>query len=254
MADEKRGHGRVPFQLGRRYKEVGPDLGRLYEAWQVGTGLPGVVLIPSKRMNWQPEGLWLFEMSCQRGPVTIEMVLGQAPPSVHVPELMNVLAMMKAAIERVENNPRLRAHFARGPLFPQEPWTPRVHPERRPRKLHATATGPLLLLLLGVWLRDTNRTEHLEALFSERTLPTDAPALIGAEESQAKIPAYPLPPKPFRNQAMAPCKTRGEIAINGGCWMELAQRPPCYENQAEYQGKCYMPVAKENRLPQSAEP
>jgi hypothetical protein len=68
--------------------------------------------------------------------------------------------------------------------------------------------------------------------------------------------SYPLPSQPFRNQAKAPCKTQvGEVEINGGCWVALEQRPPCYENRAEYQGKCYLPVSKDRGgLPQSVEP
>ncbi len=49
-----------------------------------------------------------------------------------------------------------------------------------------------------------------------------------------------------------------EVEIHGGCWVELAKRPPCYENQAEYGGKCYLPVSARSRdkkrEPQSLQP
>jgi hypothetical protein len=65
--------------------------------------------------------------------------------------------------------------------------------------------------------------------------------------------AYPLPAKPFRNQAKVPCMPRkGEVEINGGCWVALEKRPPCHENQAEHQGKCYMPVAEREKPEPSA--
>jgi hypothetical protein len=67
--------------------------------------------------------------------------------------------------------------------------------------------------------------------------------------------AYPLPEKPVRNQATAPCSTKtGEVEINKGCWVALEKKPPCFGNQAEYQGKCYLPVRKPEALPQSASP
>lgn len=40
---------------------------------------------------------------------------------------------------------------------------------------------------------------------------------------------------------------KGEVEINGGCWVELARRPPCYGKQAEYRGKCYLPVSARSR-------
>ncbi|HYO57916.1 hypothetical protein [Archangium sp.] len=73
----------------------------------------------------------------------------------------------------------------------------------------------------------------------------DAPALVQTARPNPSAITYPLPAKPFRNQAKAPCLPRkGEVEINGGCWVELAKRPPCYDDQAEHQGKCYMPVAE----------
>ncbi|WP_395819369.1 hypothetical protein [Archangium minus] len=76
------------------------------------------------------------------------------------------------------------------------------------------------------------------------------PPLVQTGDSSAADITYPLPAKPFGNQAKAPCKPKkGEVEINGGCWVELAKRPPCYDDQAEYQGKCYLPVA-ERRPPE----
>jgi len=80
-----------------------------------------------------------------------------------------------------------------------------------------------------------------------------APALINKRSLGVGPIAYSLPEKPFIDQAKAPCLTKeDEVEINGGCWMELARRPPCREKQAEYRGKCYLPVsASSRREPQS---
>jgi hypothetical protein len=42
---------------------------------------------------------------------------------------------------------------------------------------------------------------------------------------------------------------KGEVELNGGCWVALEKRPPCYDDQAEYQGKCYLPVSARSRKP-----
>jgi anti-sigma-K factor RskA len=84
-------------------------------------------------------------------------------------------------------------------------------------------------------------------------VPLNAATLVQTEEPNSSGITYPLPTKPFGNQAKAPCKPRkGEVEINGGCWVELAKRPPCYDDQAEYQGKCYLPVAERPKPQPSA--
>jgi hypothetical protein len=82
----------------------------------------------------------------------------------------------------------------------------------------------------------------------------DAPAvLVQTAKPTSSAITYPLPKKPFRNQAKTPCMPRkGEVEINGGCWIALEKRPPCYEDQAEHQGKCYMPVAERPKPEPSA--
>ncbi len=56
-------------------------------------------------------------------------------------------------------------------------------------------------------------------------------AVLAEEESRAPklvdtVPtaiAYPMPGKPFSDQAKVPCKTKlHQVEINGGCWLELA--------------------------------
>jgi len=83
--------------------------------------------------------------------------------------------------------------------------------------------------------------------------PLNAATLVQTEESNSSGITYPLPTKPFGNQAKAPCKPRkGEVELNGGCWVALEKRPPCYDDQAEYQGKCYLPVAERPKPQPSA--
>ncbi len=66
---------------------------------------------------------------------------------------------------------------------------------------------------------------------------------------------YPLPSEPLKGQATPPC-LKGSVAveINGGCWLQLKQDAPCGRGNAEYQGKCYVPVRKAPPEPRSLEP
>ncbi|ATB38915.1 hypothetical protein CYFUS_004352 [Cystobacter fuscus] len=113
------------------------------------------------------------------------------------------------------------------------------------------ATLILLSLGVGFWLRGVGEVTRQDV-----HMPIEG---WSNREGQGTAPiAYPLPKKPLPNQSTVPCNSKlAELEINGGCWMELARRPPCIEeNQAEYQGKCYYPVAKkeEARPPQSVNP
>jgi hypothetical protein len=190
-----------------------------------------------------------MRLSCQPEVPSVTLEVAQAPGSVRVTELVDILVLMTAAVERVEDNPQVQAHLAGGRERPWARWA-----------LRAVAGVAVLALGLGVWLHGARDSKHLNptapGVDSKRLSQTDAPDLINAEASQTEALAYPLPSEPFRNQAKVPCKTKiGEVEINGGCWVELAQRPPCYENRAEYQGKCYLPVSKDRGgLPQSVQP
>ncbi|QRN98131.1 hypothetical protein JRI60_03390 [Archangium violaceum] len=256
MANEKKGKdgGTGPFQLGRRYEEVGLDLGSLHEARHVGTGRAALTLLPGARVEWKPEGPWRVRLTCDPELPSVTLEVEHAPASAQVTQLADILVLMTAAVERVEDNAQVHAHLVGGRVVGGrvsrwERWGPR-----------AVAGFAVLALSLGVWLHGASGPEHPEptspGVESQGPTPTDAPDLISTGDSQTPSIAYPLPAQPFRNQAKAPCRTQAdEVAINGGCWMELARRPPCSVTQAEYQGKCYMPVSKDRgRLPQSVQP
>ncbi len=52
-----------------------------------------------------------------------------------------------------------------------------------------------------------------------------------------------IPKKPLPGQARPPCKQRGSLEINGGCWARPPDsRPPCREGEYEWEGFCYFPV------------
>ncbi|MFL5358211.1 hypothetical protein [Archangium sp.] len=251
MANEKIGKdsGLGPFQLGGRCEEVGPELGCLHESRHTSTGNAALTLLPGERAQLQPKGAWRMRLSCQPEPPSLTLEVEEAPASVPMPELVNILALMTAAAELVEDNPQVQAHLARGRVRHRARWVPRT-----------VAGFAVLALGLGVWLHGTSGPEYLEPsspiVDHQGPSQLDAPDWINAEEPQTTSITYPLPKEPFRNQTKAPCRAKaGQVEINGGCWVELAQRPPCAETQAEYQGKCYLPVGKDqSRPPQSVDP
>jgi hypothetical protein len=249
MADEESGKEsrEGPFLIGRNYAEVGPELGRLYEARHEWTGRAALTLLPGEGVDWRPEGAWEVRVYCRPATSSMSLAVVRAPGSAQVSELTNIFVQMTAALTRVENSPEVQAHIARGAVRPWGRWA-------------ACATVGAAVLALGVWVHgEGDSVQSKLASWDEagkRPSQLNAPILAKTDEPSTTPIAYPLPYEPFRNQAKAPCRPDlGEVEINGGCWVELARRPPCIAVHAEYQGKCYMPVSKDRgRPPQSAQP
>lgn len=251
MADGKNitGGWMGPFHLVRRCDEVGPDLGLLYEARHVGTGTAALMLRLGEHVDWQPEGPWRVQLTCRPTPTRVTLEVKQAPSPARVSELANILVLMAASVERVENSAQVQAHLARDSAgLAGSSWK-------------GVAVAGLAVVTLGFWLheaRDTGgaRVQAKSAPTPTNTSEVNAPHLANGSELYEGLIAYPLPSKPFKDQATTPCRLKaGEVEINGGCWVELAWKPPCTELQAEYQGKCYLPTSKKrDRLPQSSHP
>ena len=217
---KKKGRRLGPLQLGRRCKHAAAELGHIHEARNV-----------------------------------LALEVERAPASGRLAELADLLVLLLAVLDAVGSNARVRSHLMREPMGR---WM-------RPPPLKGLAAAGLVVLALGggFWLGIGTRpmnsptpahsTPGLGEL-ADAGLPSSF--LVDGEEQKPTGISYPLPDKPFSNQARPPCRTRrDEVAINDGCWVEIARRPPCHEEQAEYKGKCYLPVSTRGpRLPQSLSP
>ncbi len=52
-----------------------------------------------------------------------------------------------------------------------------------------------------------------------------------------------VPKKPRPGQARPPCKERGTVQINGGCWWGRPEAtPPCRDGEYEWEGRCFYPA------------
>jgi hypothetical protein len=263
MADEKtwKGGRLGPFGIGRRLEGVESNLGRLYEAHNTETGAAAVVLVPGRSMDWEPEESWRVCVSSQEAPAYVAMEVELAPGSGTLPELARIFDLLTSALERVERNVQVRNHLTRQPIGRVKLYVGRARRLLRSRRGFAIAGLALVGLGVGFWLLfsgagRSERVSHGVAL--EALTVADAPTLVDEAMLTGTVIAYPLPGNPFRNQAKAPCKPESEVEINGGCWVELARRPPCASDQAEHKGKCYLPMSLDRghrgREPQSIQP
>lgn len=236
------------FVLSGRYKEVGPEIGRFYEAYNVLTGRPVLALRPGRRMQWLLEEGWRLIVSSHRKPSLVVLEVERAPPSGRGTKVVDFFVLLCAALQRVEDNRRMDTHLTREPMKDR---TRAVGSPGRPRAGWALATvGGLLALGVSFWLGGV-REAYLRDSAARRV------AASRADDVGTAPVAYPLPKKPFSSQRAAPCDPKlDQIEINGGCWAELARRAPCLaEVQAEYQGKCYIPIGKKEEPPlQSLQP
>jgi hypothetical protein len=124
----------------------------------------------------------------------------------------------------------------------------------------AWAAALLVLAGVGAWWVSSGRKPETPAVARADVLEAGTRGLgEGAQVPQggsqeplavAKPRAISLefPSKPLPGQRRAPCRFRGDVEINGGCWRRLADVPaPCGIDAYEWQGVCYEPAAE--RLP-----
>ena len=251
MADAKRGKDGMlgRYRLGRRHESTGPemdDLGRLHEARNEHTGAPATLLLPGPSASGVPEEDWTLRVKVQASPPYVAVDVEEAPATGDPAALAGLFEVLTRMMERAEWSDETRAHLTR-------------QPERRLKRWGAGAVGMsvavlVLFLLVPHWRAnpESKRDEQHDTagaavqVMEERRAPT----LVDTGDMDPTGVAYPLPAKPFSDQAKAPCKPNlHEVEVNGGCWLELALRPPCGENYAEYQGKCYVPVSARSRKP-----
>jgi hypothetical protein len=223
------------------------EMGRLHEARNEHTGAPAMVLLPGPSASGVPEEDWTLRVKVRASPPYVSVDLEEAPATCEPAALAGLFEVLTRMMERMEWSDEMRAHLKR-------------QSEGRLKRWGAGAVGMsvavlVLLLLVAHWRTYTEcqrGEQHATAGAAVQSVEDrrGAPSLVNTGSVVPTGVAYPLPAKPFSDQAKAPCKSNlDEVELNGGCWLELAKRPPCGENYAEHQGKCYVPVSARSRKP-----
>jgi len=127
--------------------------------------------------------------------------------------------------------------------------------------------GPMVLMPLAAWLiiliaGNLNLAEYIDSPASLEDAGTTGVADAAVEEvpeaSVAREPepsglALEMPEKPLPGQRRPPC-ARFQLAIQGGCWVEVPQASPPCEDSYDWKGACYYPVTAPPRTSTSEKP
>jgi hypothetical protein len=233
-----------PYHILKRYRAIGGGLGRLYEARNNETGNPALVLMPGPKGDLRAEEDWQVRATANVTPPYLALEVERAPVNGQPRQLTWMLERWAAALVCIDARPEARAHLTGGAK------EPRPHPAGRLGSPGgALGLAALLALAVFLWPR---ATVHQPEVHSG----AENPIFTGLSDGPVMgIEGFPMPDKPFAEQKKAPCDALvGEVALRGGCWLELAKRPPCPKGAAEYQGKCYVAVGAAPRAPTSIEP
>lgn len=268
MADTKNGKdGRLgPYRLGRQHGSKDPEMeGRLYEASNEHTDAPALVLVPGPDECGKPEEDWKVRVTAQARPSYVALEVEQAPATEGLAALAGLFELLTRMMERMEWSDEARRHLTHPPEGKLKRWaagTRRVLGNGMEYGVELVIVA-LVLLMVATHVRaylESQRNEQHEVggVAVQVIAESRAPTLVDTGDVGLEGISYPLPTKPFSDQAKAPCKPDlYEVELNGGCWLALEKRPPCGDNYAEYQGKCYVPVSarsRKPRVPQSIQP
>jgi hypothetical protein len=232
------------------------DLGRLYEAHNVHTDAPALVLLPGPEVGGEPEEDCRVRVTVRARPPYVALEVEQAPASGRLDVLAATSEVLARMVECMEWSDEARGHLMRKPERRLERWASnarRVLGLGMEYRIELSVMALVLYLVVAhCWAYQSERdARHTAAAVVVRTEAANhAPTTVDTGDVGPTVISYPLPEKPFSDQAKAPCKPNlDEVELNGGCWMELAKRPPCGEYYAEYRGKCYVPVSASSRKP-----
>ncbi|ATB33832.1 hypothetical protein [Melittangium boletus] len=240
-----------PYRIGERYPGIPEDECRLHEAHHLETREPALAVIPPSGEDWRLPTPWCLRTTNFPEPgvliVDAEPLHDSSAPTVH--ELTLGAIHTAGALSSLDAREEAPTLFAR-----KSPARSR----RQPLRWGLAAVGLLLVAGLVLWLRPGSG-EPAETRLAHDTgmpsLPEDSISFGNARDFSFPVAiGYPMPEKPFKQQATPPCIPVTEVEIRGGCWILHTQSAPCPRSTAEYQGKCYIPSKKEEPQPRSVQP
>jgi hypothetical protein len=244
-----------PYHLRKRYRNTGPDVGRIYEAHNVETGAFALVVTPGRTGTWGPRTRWTVRVTGESSPPFLVMEVEHLPPAdaLVLPELTRMFIRLAGALACVEERADTGAHLTGEPL----PRPPRREASRRRwLSVGAAALAAMALVLAAVafWLRPTGTTGAKQNPGVAEVVRNEPVAWVDMQDDTPPVIGYPMPSAPYEGQRKPPCLKGTEIEIHGGCWAPLKYKAPCPNSTAEYNGECYMPVRQKPPEPRSLQP
>ncbi len=241
-----------PYHMGRRYRDTGADLGRIYAAHNVETGATALVLTPGRLDEWRGRGGWSVRATEGASPPYLALEVEHAPRdgASTLQELTLMLHRLAGALARVEDRKDANAHLTREPLpRPAESKASRKHWLRA--GVGTLAAAALAAVTVMLWPRSPEPTgvKHSAGLAAEAM--DEASTWVDRQDTTPMLIGYPMPDGPLKGQMKPPCLKGTEVEIRGGCWVTMEQRAPCPKGSAEHQGKCYVPVREKTPEPRS---
>lgn len=246
-----------PYRVGKRHRGTGLGLGRLFQAHNTETGAPAVVLMPGQSGDWRPLGGWTVRLTSQSVPPFLALEVEQAPGNVAgaLQELTMMLQRLSTAMARIEDRPDANAHLT----LPSQPQAP--EPQPPPPRRRGLLTGAWAFMMASVaaagvllWPRPPEPSAAKPSPALAGTAVAEPVTFIDTRDVTPAVIGYPMPDGPFKEQKKPPCLKGTEVEIRGGCWVQLAHKPPCPTSTAEYEGACYMPVGRKPPEPNALLP
>jgi serine/threonine protein kinase len=202
-----------------------------------------------------------------------ESAAEHAKPEPHMPFLD--LERPEAKVQAVpirevspsnSDSPRAKVESVPGREHP-EPHAPSWQSRFRA----ATFLGGLVSFLVAlVWRNSAPPAEMPSVALAEAPRAESAPDAgtrglgedtLATQTSSESSPVQPgsitaeLPDDPLPGQLRAPCRRRGSVEINGGCWAPWRDlSPPCGAGAYEWKNECFMPIWEQGRPPTSKKP
>lgn len=123
----------------------------------------------------------------------------------------------------------------------------------QPKRLARTLVAGASVVLVSTWCMSAEAPTHAERA---PDVYVECPTVVDVrqEGTLSAQAGRAVPAKPEEWQKRAPCSTdTDEVDIRGGCYLELARKPPCKPGQYESGGKCFAAIARQKRPDTSVE-